>query len=153
MPLRFVHVTFIVAAAVMAAGVGAWSVNAWLQGDGAFWAGLAAVALIGSGSLIVYGGRFLRKMRRLGIVALALAVTLGLPDAALACPACVGTTDSPLQAGMNLGILTLVGVITVILTCFGAFFVHLARRAGQATVASPVGPAVSSTLTPQRGDV
>jgi len=152
MPLRLVHVTFIAASALMAAGVGAWAVNAWMRGEGASWAALAAVAGAGAVSLVVYGGRFLRKMRRLGLAALVLAVTLGVPDAALACPACVGTTDSPLQAGMNLGILTLVGVITVILTCFAAFFVHLARRARQATVNSPAGPAVRSPLTPQRGD-
>jgi len=138
MPLRIVHVTFIAAAALMAAGVGAWAANAWMRGEGVSWAGLATVAMGGCVSLVMYGGRFLRKMRRLGLAALALTVTFGLPDAALACPACVGTTDSPLQAGMNLGILTLVGVITVILTCFGTFFVHLARRARRVSAAEPV---------------
>lgn len=128
MPLRLVHVTFIGAAAIMSAGVALWSATAWRQGGEAGWLMLTLLAAAGSVALVVYGGRFLRKMRGLGLAALVTAFSLATPGSALACPACVGTTDSPLRTGMNLGILTLVGVITVVLACFGAFFIQLARR-------------------------
>lgn len=141
MPLRYVHLGFISAATVLALGVGAWSIGAWMEEGGSQWAALAAVGLIGAGGLVVYGTRFFRKIRGLGIVALMLGLLLGAPAHVLACPACVGTTDSPLATGMNLGILTLVGVTVTMLLAMGAFFVHLARRARRTPV-----------LAPRRGD-
>jgi len=49
-----------------------------------------------------------------------------------ACPACVSANgdmpSSPLTDGMNLGILTLFGVITTMLGSIAAFFVFVIRR-------------------------
>ncbi|MCB1126826.1 MAG: hypothetical protein KDM81_10040 [Verrucomicrobiae bacterium] len=45
-----------------------------------------------------------------------------------ACAVCFGRSDSPLAEGMNMGILTLLGVIVGVLAAFTAFFVFLGRR-------------------------
>ena len=59
-----------------------------------------------------------------------------LPAKALACAACYGASDSPLAQGMNWGILTLLGVVGTVLTCFLAFFVHIVRKSEAATAAA-----------------
>ena len=51
-----------------------------------------------------------------------------VPSPLLACAACTGRTDSPLAVGMNWGILTLLGFVVSVLSCFVVFFVHIARR-------------------------
>jgi hypothetical protein len=59
----------------------------------------------------------------------ALTLVLASPALALACPVCFGQSDSPMARGMNLGVLTLLGVTLTVLGAFGAFFIHLMRRA------------------------
>lgn len=49
--------------------------------------------------------------------------------AAMACAVCFGRSDSPLAQGMNMGILTLLGVVVGVLGAFVVFFVFLGRRA------------------------
>ena len=46
----------------------------------------------------------------------------------LACAACYGQSDSPMAAGMNWGIMSLLGMIVVVLGGVAAFFIFLARR-------------------------
>ena len=53
----------------------------------------------------------------------------------LACAACYGQSDSPLAAGMNWGILSLLVVIVGVLGGVAAFFVVLARRAARVSTA------------------
>ncbi|RMD93558.1 MAG: hypothetical protein D6814_15485 [Calditrichaeota bacterium] len=53
------------------------------------------------------------------------------PGLAQACPVCYGAPDSPLTAGMNLAILTMIGIIGFILSSFVIFFIYLRRRAMQ----------------------
>jgi hypothetical protein len=70
-------------------------------------------------------------------------VTLGLlaaPRAALACPVCFGQSDSPLAAGVNMGIFMMLGIVAVVLSAFAAFFVYLMRRARQSAEAPPQPP-------------
>jgi hypothetical protein len=65
-------------------------------------------------------------------VATAIAAGAGAlvtPGRAWACTVCVGTTDSSLFTGMNLGVLTLAGITLLVLGAFGAFFVRLGHRA------------------------
>lgn len=45
-----------------------------------------------------------------------------------ACAACYGQSDSPMAAGMNWGILSLLGMIVLVLGGVAAFFVFLASR-------------------------
>ena len=53
----------------------------------------------------------------------------GVPRAALACPVCFGESDSPMAAATNAGIWLMLGVVAIMLTGFGAFFIYLMRRA------------------------
>ena len=68
-----------------------------------------------------------------------LFVALALqPGSLLACAACYGQSDSPMAAGMNWGILSLLVVIGVVLGGVSAFFIYLAKRAASAPLlASP----------------
>jgi hypothetical protein len=68
-----------------------------------------------------------RKLLKALSVAVACAIALA-PSPLLACAACTGRTDSPLAVGMNWGILTLLGCVLSVLTCFVVFIVHVARR-------------------------
>ena len=72
-----------------------------------------------------------------------LALALALPaHSAWACAACYGQSDSPLAAGMNWGIFSLLGTIIVVLGGVAAFFVFLARRSAGARAATLAGPAL-----------
>jgi hypothetical protein len=70
-------------------------------------------------------------MRRTLLVSLLVSFLL-LPRAALACPVCFGQNDSPLAAGINLGIIAMLAVTGGVLVSFASFFVHLMRRARMA---------------------
>jgi hypothetical protein len=63
-------------------------------------------------------------VRALAAVALVL-----VPRVALACPVCFGQSDSPLAKGVNMGVLFLLGTITIVLIGFASFMIYLARRA------------------------
>ena len=69
----------------------------------------------------------MKSLRKILIAAGALA-----PSPLLACAACGSANPyaeaSPLTNGMNLGILTLLGVVLTVLTCVALFFVHVIRR-------------------------
>ncbi len=52
-----------------------------------------------------------------------------VPQSGWACAACYGQSDSPLAAGMNWGILSLLGMIVFVLGAVAGFFLFLARRA------------------------
>ncbi len=73
-----------------------------------------------------------------------LLVALLQADRAWACAACYGQSDSPLAAGMNWGILSLLGVVALVLGGFACFFVYLARRAGAVSAAPEPGPLLES---------
>ena len=68
----------------------------------------------------------MKSLRKILIAAGALA-----PSPLLACAACGSANPyaeaSPLTNGMNLGILTLLGVVLTVLTCVSLFFVHVIR--------------------------
>lgn len=74
--------------------------------------------------------RSLRKMLLLALLA------VGTPSPLFACAACGSSNSqiqSPLVDGMNLGILTLLGVLLTVLTCFLVLFVHILRKDGAET--------------------
>ena len=66
--------------------------------------------------------------------ALLIALEL-IPSYSFACGACYGAADSSLTAGMNMGILSLLGVTGGVLGSFMTFFLYLRKRA-KAFVAS-----------------
>jgi len=51
-----------------------------------------------------------------------------LPDAARACAACFGQSDSNLAKGMNMGIFSLLLVVVSVLGGIASFFIYLARK-------------------------
>jgi len=68
---------------------------------------------------------------------------------ALACAACFGRSDSPLAAGMNMGILSLLVVIVALLGVIAGFFVFLARRSAMlAKVAESMADPVAALPEP-----
>ena len=71
-------------------------------------------------------------------VAAALCVLAFLPQSVFACAACYGASDSPMAKGMNWGILSLLGVVSVVLGSIATFFVFIGKRAASAsTVPEP----------------
>lgn len=129
MSLRFFHIVFITLSALMSLLVGLWAIDAY-RGDGSLtWAILAVLAFVGGGGLVVYGNRFLHKMRKLGVAALVAAGTFASPSKALACTVCIGNTESLLRDGMNAGVLALLGFALFMMVTFAAFFIYLWRKA------------------------
>jgi hypothetical protein len=64
----------------------------------------------------------------------------------LACAMCYGArTDSPLAAGMNWGIMSLLAVIVFVLGGVASFFIFLAKKAAAAAAASAQGEKLEST--------
>jgi hypothetical protein len=76
-----------------------------------------------------------------------LVLALALHPASLrACAACYGQSDSPMAAGMNWGILSLLVVIGVVLGGVSAFFIYLAKRSARA----PLPPSTDAALPHDR---
>ncbi len=67
-------------------------------------------------------------MKHLILPAALLGLVL-LPVDAWACPVCFGASDGPLLRGSSMGILALLVVTLGMFGAFGAFFLHLRRRA------------------------
>ena len=68
----------------------------------------------------------MKPLRKLFLAALLAAL---VPAKLFACAACYGgNIDSPMTEGMNWGILTLLGVVLTVLTCFLVLFVHILRK-------------------------
>ena len=61
------------------------------------------------------------------------------PSSAVACAACFGRSDSKMAEGMNMGILSLLVVITSVLFGMACFFVFLAKRATAASLSEQAG--------------
>jgi hypothetical protein len=129
MSLRFFHIVFIALSTLMSLLVGLWAIDAYRTDGSMTWIALAALSFAGGGFLVVYGNRFLRKMRRLRLAGLLVVATLGRPAEALACAVCLGNTHSPLRDGMNAGILALLGFALFMIVSFAAFFIYLWRKA------------------------
>ena len=72
-----------------------------------------------------------------------LAVTLAShPGTILACAACAGQSDSPMAKGMNVGILSLLAVIGMVLGGVASFFVYLGKRSATMAALSVAVPAM-----------
>jgi hypothetical protein len=74
------------------------------------------------------------KLVKTALVALVL--VLVLPGGALACPVCFGASDAPIVDGVQMAVIALLGITTIVLGGFGAFFVYLMRQAQRAQAAS-----------------
>ena len=78
----------------------------------------------------------MRALTRFLCLLLAASAALHARPAA-ACAACYGKSDSPLAAGMNWGIFSLLVVIVLVLAGIASFFVYLARKSATAADAAP----------------
>lgn len=78
------------------------------------------------------------------LVTLVSAFWASCPDVAHACAACYGQSDSPMAAGMNWGIVSLLTMIVLVLGGVAGFFVFLIRRADLSPAAQPGGALAQS---------
>ncbi|MCL4180238.1 MAG: hypothetical protein KJ072_21155 [Verrucomicrobia bacterium] len=70
--------------------------------------------------------------KRIGVrMAAVLAGSLGALSSAQACATCFGASDSAMAQGMNMGIMSLLGVIGTVLLGVVGFFGYLAWRANR----------------------
>ncbi len=69
-------------------------------------------------------GRFFRF-----ISVVILGVLVLLPSNLMSCPVCYGNVETPMTAGMNMAIFTLLGVTGAVLSLFTMFFLHLRKNA------------------------
>ncbi len=75
--------------------------------------------------------------------------TWGLELGILACAACYGKSDSPLAAGMNWGILSLLAVVGCVLGSVGMFFVFIAKKSAAAAAEEPPATPPHNQSDPQ----
>ncbi len=66
MSLKAFHLLFIALSIALSAGVGGWAIQRYLGGGGAGDLALGMVFFAGGLALLVYGGRFFRKLKELG---------------------------------------------------------------------------------------
>ena len=72
--------------------------------------------------------RMIPWTKQLPVALSAVALSMA-PRAAWACAVCYGAPGAPQTHGMNLGIITMLGVTGIVLGGFGSLFVCFARRA------------------------
>jgi hypothetical protein len=60
-------------------------------------------------------------------------VFLAKPASVLACAACYGASDAPMARGMNWGIFSLLGVVTMVLGGIATFFVFIGKKSAAAS--------------------
>ncbi|HUI07714.1 MAG TPA: hypothetical protein VL486_11995 [Verrucomicrobiae bacterium] len=63
------------------------------------------------------------------LTATVVTLVMAVPRVLLACAVCYGAPEAPQTKGMNLGIVTMLGVTGVVLGGFGGMIFRLARRA------------------------
>jgi hypothetical protein len=66
-------------------------------------------------------------MKRRSIVA-AVALMVMYGEATLACPSCYGSADGPMIQGMNMAILTMLGITGFVLAGISSFFLMMRHR-------------------------
>ena len=68
-------------------------------------------------------GKVIRVVTLIAVFSLFL-----LPTDLLSCPVCYGETDSPMAAGMNMAIMTLLAILAVPVGLLSYFFLQVRRR-------------------------
>jgi hypothetical protein len=66
--------------------------------------------------------------RRMFVLVNCVVGTMMVSEAVLACPSCYGAADGPMIQGMNMAILTMLGITGVVLAAISSFFVMMWRR-------------------------
>ena len=88
----------------------------------------------------------MKSLRTSKFICAALAALVACQAQSLfACAACYGKSDSPLAAGMNWGIMSLLVTVVFVLGSVASFFIFLARKAATvAQAAAAPGESVKS---------
>jgi len=68
MSLKTFHIVFIALSVIMAFGFGAWLINGYFSSHDMIQLFGGALSIIAGGALIVYGIRFLRKLRHVSFL-------------------------------------------------------------------------------------
>ena len=71
-------------------------------------------------------------------LALLASLMILLPHVGGACPSCYGAADAPMTEGLNMALLSLLGVTGGVLAGFVSFFLALRKRARQLVAPSKV---------------
>jgi hypothetical protein len=79
------------------------------------------------------------------VLAVLLGIACFLTPSLWACSACYGQSDSPMAAGMNWGIMSLLAMIVVVLGGVAGFFIFLARRSAALAASNEGIPGVAAS--------
>ncbi|HEY2081865.1 MAG TPA: hypothetical protein VGI88_03705 [Verrucomicrobiae bacterium] len=73
------------------------------------------------------------NLRKLKILAAGILFAAAFqPGSLFACAACYGASDAPMAKGMNWGIFSLLGVVTMVLGGIATFFVFIGKKSAAA---------------------
>ena len=125
MSLKAFHFVFILASIALSVWFGVWCVQEYSFTESKLTAAMGIGSFLSTVGLSVYLVWFLRKLRNISFIALAL---LFAPEAAQACAICIGDPNSPLVKSANSAVLFLLVVVSVLLAGFAGTFVVWARR-------------------------
>ncbi len=99
-------------------------------------------------------GQVVPARKSKAVAAAVVVCSLASPRLGWACAACYGQSDSPLAAGMNWGIVSLLGFILFVLGGVAGFFLFLGRRSAALRPAPPEAAETGSFAdAPQNGFV
>ena len=70
----------------------------------------------------------MKNTKRLSHAVATLCLTAALPSTLLACPVCFGAADSPMTQGMNMGILSLLGITGTMLAGIATLLLRFRKR-------------------------
>jgi len=62
------------------------------------------------------------------VISIVILMIAAVPAPSFACPVCFGAQDSPMTAGMNMAILSMLGIVGFVLSGFVGFFLFVRRR-------------------------
>ena len=74
----------------------------------------------------------MKIVKRVLLAFAALCLAAALPAALPACPVCYGAADSPMTQGMNMGILSLLGITGTMLAGIGTLLLRFRKRLARA---------------------
>ncbi len=126
MSLKAFHLFFIALSVLLCIGFAVWALDRYSATQAAEYLVVAPVSFLTAAALGWYGIMFVRKMKHLPV--LVIAIVALAPRAALACPVCYGNPDSLLAQGVTKGVVALLGITVVVLGGFAAFFISVIRR-------------------------
>lgn len=125
MSLKAFHLVFILASIALSVLFGVWCFEEYSYTDSRLTLFMGIGSLLSTVGLSAYLVWFLKKLRHIGFVALAL---LFSPQIAEACSVCIGSPESLAVKSANSAILFLLVVISSLLVGFAGLFIHWVKK-------------------------